>query len=676
VSRPKTEPRSLTWALRGAFLAVLWMQGEAVGNRLGGNLTPATALHSMTPALLFYLAVAALLGVVWSRLFRHRPDDGGITLAFFIVVSQWGLVIACAPSLQASLWRTPTGPFLQVGLPVLLVLTTGWCWRWVRSDLANRTHLGQGMMSGAVLGSAAVAALFLNQLNPFDGTWQNLRGYLFSVGAALVCAAFIAYSRDASMRRRIAVSFVGVLWMVLVFRVGPAHKRKVHDPGLGTPAYATAEAAHPDILLLVVDTLRADHLGAYGDRRSLSPHIDRLAGDGITFERCYSTSPWTLPSMASLLTGHWPQIHGAGRDPRTSELRYTAMHEHVPSLSEQLSQVGYRSTFVGTNAVLHPVQGLDRGFHRYENWTGARNAFVVPRAIELLRKGDQALTYLPANRQVERVLREWTRGHGSGSFFLVGHFMDPHLPYRDHQGTAGRPDAPEPRRALYPGEVRFVDRALGSLFERMRADGSYDDSWIVLVSDHGEDLYERRPVDHRSGRWFDHGHALTEELVRVPLIIKPPARARAHRPGARRHDLVRSIDVMPTLLAAASAPVPAGLPGHDLLAAGAADTERAALLAGVLWGSPKTALVTGGHKVVHAASDPRLGPWAIFDLQGDVKERRPDRRIDEPWERRLVDRLARLQRSLAAQRRPPVAADPDSEQEELMRKLGYTDEAP
>jgi arylsulfatase A-like enzyme len=321
--------------------------------------------------------------------------------------------------------------------------------------------------------------------------------------------------------------------------------------GLALFASGCGRHAPPDVVLVVIDTLRADALGLYGAPRENAPHLAELARGGVVFENVVAPSSWTKTSMASILTGLDPARHGVrGVD--------HVLPAELPTLARLLRDAGWRTLGVQTNPWLHARFGFDAGFERYEfDFFGSADE-VNARGLELL--------------DAER---------GERPVFLYLHYMDVHAPYKPDRrwfdapplDVPGRGPLPDARlealyrkrelggpeldrrvRALYEAELRGLDDALGRLFEALRARGLLEGGVLVVTSDHGESFGEHGEVQH--------GRTFYPEVYAVPLVLHAPGRVPA---GARIDARVRSIDVMPTLLALAGLALPEGVQGEPLL---------------------------------------------------------------------------------------------------------------
>jgi arylsulfatase A-like enzyme/Flp pilus assembly protein TadD len=346
-------------------------------------------------------------------------------------------------------------------------------------------------------------------------------------------------------------------------------------------AGCTGEPPRPNLILLSVDTLRADHLSCYGSDSTSTPHFDRLAREGVLFEDVSTVAPTTLPAHASLLTGVFPMHHGA-RDNVGFRVR-----DDVPTLATILKEAGYRTGgFVGS-FVLDSRFGLARGFDVYSD------AMPETERGLLERRGDAVL----------KEAMDWIDGDREGPFFAFLHFFDPHRPYDP-------PGAFEPRGedlgAGYRAEVLYVDSLLGTLLDVLEARGLSDSTAVVVTADHGESLGEHGEDTH--------GFFLYQSTLRVPLLVRAPS-----LPAGRRiTDVARTVDIAPTVLEILGVEAPAGFDGVSLLATPLdRDVYSETLLPRLHYGwSELRSLRRKNWKLV-------LAPRAeLYDLQADPGEER------------------------------------------------------
>ena len=306
-----------------------------------------------------------------------------------------------------------------------------------------------------------------------------------------------------------------------------------------------ADAKPVNIILITLDTTRADRMGFLNPKSTLTPNLDSLAHQAAVFSRAYSQVPLTTPSHATILTGTYPQFN------HVSDLG-SPLSKDLPYLPDILQQHGYRTAaFVGSQ-VLDPkgggAPGFDRGFATYDAPFHARGP-GEDRYASVERRGASV---------VENALA-WIRQPAQAPFFLWLHFYDPHDPY----------DPPPPYRGRYPlpydGEIAYVDSAIGKLLTALRSGGLYDQTLIVVVADHGEAFGEH---GERS-----HGLFLYDETLHVPLLIKL-ASTGSDRP--RIEIRVGLVDIAPTLLQEVGIPTPQAMQGESLLALMKPSPKRAA----------------------------------------------------------------------------------------------------
>ncbi|MEN8181855.1 MAG: sulfatase, partial [Myxococcota bacterium] len=383
----------------------------------------------------------------------------------------------------------------------------------------------------------------------------------------------------------------------------------------------------PNVLLVTLDTTRADRLGAYGNPSGVTPNLDRLAAESIVYTHALAPSSWTLPSHASLFTGKFTSSHGARYDPQGplvltdvipgkpgwERIRARGLEGDQITLATLLSEAGYATGAVVAGPWLMRVMGLDAGFAFYsdagiESVNGRLAADVT----------DTALAWLSEPRE---------------PFFLFLNYFDAHAPFSPPAGFL-RKDAPAPpglsakearRLARYEGEIRYMDHHLGRLLAGLRELGLYDSTWILVTADHGEALGEHGTRGH--------GSTLYQEVLHVPLIMRYPHGAEG---PARRSDLVQLVDLLPTILHRLALPTPPGIQGspidglsHPVVAEvyPLMDGGRGAL----------RAQLTDGYKFLWRSD----GRHQLFDVEADPGEL-------EDLLRREPRRAARMARTLSS----------------------------
>lgn len=379
--------------------------------------------------------------------------------------------------------------------------------------------------------------------------------------------------RIRRLGRAVCVSVVGLM-LSSIAAAAPPNASSISTPlrAVHSKRTAASDPAPPNILLITLDTTRADRMGFLGSNRGLTPSLDALARDSAVFTHAYSQAPLTPTSHATILTGTYPQFHQVNdfRVPLAKDLPYAPdlLHAH-----------GYRTAaFVGS-VVLDPATsyapGFDRGFDTY-------NAGFDPEAIR--QKGRFETIERRGDVVVARALA-WLTQHPKGPFFMWVHLYDAHDPY----------DPPEPYKSRYAadpydGEIAYEDAAIGKLLRQLKARGLYDGAVIALMSDHGESLGAHGEDTH--------GIFLYDETIHVPLLVKLPLKKAAEKSAAKQtttpiDDKVELVDVMPTLLQAAGVAVPSEVQGQSLM--------RLMMT--------KAAPTTAAAPDTHAATEPNAEAW-------------------------------------------------------------------
>lgn len=416
--------------------------------------------------------------------------------------------------------------------------------------------------------------------------------------------------------------------------------------------------------MLLVDCLRADHVGAYGATRPATPNLDRLARDGVVFDRAFAVASWTRPSVPSILTGLYPSEHGLAEFEQEADgAKGNALAPAVETVAEGLRAGGYATALIGEQYQLSRQFGMDQGFDLFENNVG--NA-----------------------AKIDAELERWLAERPGQPFFAYLHYLDIHWPYCPPPGTAGTFDdgtsqidfckgwrrlrerirtgeqklSPADVRAMqarYDEELLALDRHVGELFAALAASGRWDETLVVVLSDHGEEFLERGNTGH--------GQSLFDELTHTPLIVKPPKSWRV--PGGRRVEgLLETRSVAPTLLDSAGLRIPSGVSAPSLLpwildrSPTPAPAEFVVAESNGLW-----AVRTNDWKLV---LEPRAKKIELFDLGADPGERH-DLAASRPEQREAMQALLRRWRAGLKPVTPAAARTLDKETEEGLRALGY-----
>lgn len=349
----------------------------------------------------------------------------------------------------------------------------------------------------------------------------------------------------------------------------------------------------PNIIVYLVDTLRADHLGVYGYRRDTSPVLDKWAESSVVFEHAYAPSSWTKPSMVTLFSGLDPVSHGV-------EDRLDVIPADIHLLAERLKALGYSTMGAVTNPNVLPQWGFDQGFDVYQDLDSAGQG----------TRADAITNFV--TKQIDQLA-------GKQPFFLYLHVMDPHFPYQppppyDTRFPRSRAFPANMSVSRYDGEIAFVDQEFGKLLELLSGHALDTTTMTVFTSDHGEELW-----DHGG---FGHGGNLFEEVVRIPLVIRFPT---AQHAGARISHRASLEDVVPTVMRVVNDSSPEGLDGHDLtelLQENQPDWVDREMLLSLRTSGPNSHLVRGLLKGTHKYLR-RTRPGteeSLYDIERDPAE--------------------------------------------------------
>lgn len=424
----------------------------------------------------------------------------------------------------------------------------------------------------------------------------------------------------------------------------------------------------PNVVLISIDSLRRDHLGAYGYDRATSPHLDALAGEGVVFERAMSTTTWTLPAHASMLTGLYPTVHGVQGDA-------DRLPDAARLVSEAFREAGYATRAVVSAPYLNAGFGFDQGWDLYDDVTG-----IFDSRAQNLDDSHWKVTSPEVHRRAVEALDTV----GEGPFFLFVHYWDVHYDYappppydtmfdpgyegaitslnyywNDDIHADMRPRDLRHIVALYDGEIAYTDAYVGRLFEELRRRGLWDDALVVVTADHGDEFFEHGEKGHE--------HNLFGTTLDVPLIVKLP---RAERAGARVGAFVSLVDVADTLFSVAGASSTGFTQGRNLLAILTGPPEPRPLFAAL---GSDAAIIEDGHKLIREPhGDAGQARRYLFDLVADPGEQHNLAGGLVERRRRMTHELLSWS-ELALQARLPAAGadDIDPAVLERLRALGY-----
>jgi arylsulfatase A-like enzyme len=667
----------------------------------GAVLAVGVALAALAPPL------QAMLGTSRGLLEFRRAAWLIFTAAYLLVFlkiisywSGWG---------RALLWAAPAAP--AVALAALAVFR-------------------KGQRAWTMICASALVAATMCALQLVEADWGHepatAGGFaarlLIPIGLCLILLGAVVRTTRAGRPFEPMTRGAGLLAAFLALWVGfwvnLDSDTPLQGPFSGTAA--AASAARPNILLIVLDTVRADHLDLFGYERQTMPNLRRFAlKEAQSYTRTYSTGSWTLPSHASMFTGLYPSAHG-GHYPFVSDknpeyLAYS-IREDVPTLAEFLSRAGYQTAGIAANFGMLSQFGFQRGFQQYTTAPGA--AFFAERLLWLYRAhlrewsvGEILRGRLPASLQgrsrmfsmrepfyrraseINTLARQWLRRHGSGSpFFLFLNYMDAHDPYspvpQDDERFAKRPAGEEwfgfPTERYFASvrgaakfsdeEIEFLkgqydaslvslDRELGRFLDYLKTAGYFDNTLIFITTDHGESFFEHG--------YPEHGSSLYQPEIDSFLLIKAPPSLGPIEPSP----LMQGVDLFPTIADVLSLPLPVplqGVPwgrGRDYAVSEMFCKSCGAELAGsVRWPDELrrdlVAVILGDYKLIRSTR----GPDEVYNLSTDPGERQPLQDPDPAFLRRAEEVIAERNKGLV---KGLTEHPQDKQLIEKLRSLGY-----
>jgi arylsulfatase A-like enzyme/Flp pilus assembly protein TadD len=415
------------------------------------------------------------------------------------------------------------------------------------------------------------------------------------------------------------------------------------------PAWSRTDASmtgmRPNVLLVTLDTTRADRLGCYGAAGAVTPALDGLAAGGTLFEHAYTPSPMTLPAHATIMTGLQPPRHGLRVNGKSR------LAPSIPTLAEILSGEGYQTGAFVAAFVLDRQFGLDRGFAVYDDDLAGARKQVIEERLSVYRPGD---------RVVDAALGWLDSTRADAPFFAWVHLYDPHFPHYVNEAMAETRFAGV---ASYDAEVAFMDRQVGRLLDFLDRRGLRGQTLVLAIADHGEGL-----GDHGE---HEHGYLLNEEVLRVPFVAALPGAVRA---GQRVQAVVSSVDVLPTVLDVLGVRGGDGAQGRSLRVAleggpiVSADSYAETDLPFTVFGwSPLRSLTTERWKYVRTTRP------ELYDRTTDRNERANLAPARSETAAQLAGALVALEDSFgAAPAAAPVALDADARRR--LAALGYIDD--
>lgn len=452
---------------------------------------------------------------------------------------------------------------------------------------------------------------------------------------------------------------------------------------LGCTSLCCGGGDRPNIILITLDTTRADHLSCYGYERETSPNVDALAREATVFERAYAVSSWTLPTHASIFTGRYPKSHGARYDPEGPLAVTPPVHRDVNAPPQTEIRVRMLAPTTGTLAQLLQKRGYKTSAAVAGPWM--KEAFGLSLGFDSYDEEDIHMLYGRLGESVSDAALGFLEEVDSGPFMLFLNYYDAHQPwgapgdamyrYVDKEAVdqvqrmsesaldtlvkgVGRTDDRELLVGLYDGEIHYMDAQVGRVFDDLKRRGLWENSWVIVTADHGEMLGEKGSYNHGDD-------SLSEGEIHIPLLIKPPASgSRTGLTVGREGGFVQQVDLLPLLLSELGIDIPEDVQG-------VLPGQRTEPVIADLWPSHRgggrlQAMVEEHEKILCRESGLEL-----YDLESDPNEL--TNLESEKSER--AEALRKRLEALFASLPDPIALDigPDVDEDTLnaLKGLGY-----
>lgn len=652
----------------------------------------------------------AVLPRLWTPAYDYIPVHAGVSAAFLLAYAIFGALIGAAAGrlwperavLQAFVTLTAVGAFCAngvvlvpnravklayLGLAAAFILGLLAARQWGRFAWAG--FLANPWSAGfLIIGVTSIAA---HHPGVTSRTW-----WVWATGNAAVVAlaSWVVQARWRAPARRSGIVEVAAILCILTLTAA------FDAAPLRAPLTCTPSPRRPNVILVVLDTVRADHLSVYGYERDTTPNLRSFASEAVRFNEAIAADGMTLTSHASLFTGLYGLRHGA--HPSAAAPGGRPLSGDFETMAEILNRNGYETAAIVANTgYLRPFFNLHQGFRHYDVRAPRMRLEGCPRF--LLRGGlsEAALWLLPDTdlsrwtrnaEEINRAVFEFLEKEADRSrpLFLFLNYMDAHRPYlspspfrdrfpgrdpryglRHHRRLIGdvmthkRPISPSERNHLisqYDGALAYLDEHLGRLFAKLKAENLWDSSLVIVTSDHGESFGERNLIEHGSGA--------VQSQLRIPLLIRYPGGARAEVKLAR----ASTVDILPTVLAVAGIEIPAGVDGRSLLEADSLSSRPVfaeSYPTGITMALdrrfriPERAVYERRWKLI----DSRFGRRELYDLVADPAESADLYSAQPAVAAHLAKILGEWSMLLATRREPSPVLDPRTL--ERLRALGY-----
>lgn len=432
----------------------------------------------------------------------------------------------------------------------------------------------------------------------------------------------------------------------------------------------------PNIMIILIDALRPDHLSSYGYHKKNSPNIGQIAQEGILYRSVYAQSSWTRPSVASIFTSMYPTSHGIIQLNGDPVHNYILPNEAL-TISEILNEKGYHTVGFVTNPHITKKFGFDQGFDEF--------TYFFPQSfygLQIFKIIAQIFKIAPVKKfyhqasELNKHIYSWLKSDKNCPFFMYIHYTDPHMPYFKHPIQFGLSQnnfrtkwTTQNLLDLYDGEISYVDYHIGKLIELLKKEKLYDNTMIMITSDHGEEFY-----DHKG---YDHGQTLYEEVIKIPLIIKYPNNLDK---GKVKDDPVLSIDICPTIMDFLNIPIPDIMKGVSLYKnQQSSETKRVVFAELGEYEKGMRSLQVGRWKLILTQNFPK-DSWKrdypllqLYEITSDVNETYDLASVKKDVSNDLYNRMKLFIENIQIGSFSSQSSPMDKKLKERLRSLGYID---
>lgn len=423
----------------------------------------------------------------------------------------------------------------------------------------------------------------------------------------------------------VAISAIFLILLLMIFDINAKIFPKISDE------YQRKAQSKPNVLVIIMDAVRADHLSCLGYKKIETPNIDKIAREGVLFTNCIVQAPWTFPSVGSIFTSKFPSQHGAERQQIRKGfawedvvvIREGFLYEENTTLAEILKEYGYYSAAFQPNINLISNAGFAQGVDFHFDCHKYKNLILESAAGWISKRKISQLSYpsfkYAKDEKIANYMKNWLKANHDKQFFLHTLLFDSHEYHLKEKGEKEKYHIPS--MELYDATIKKTDKRIREIYDYLKKMGILDDTIFVLLSDHGEEFGDHGGYDRGYSYEYDsgrmHAHTLYDELIRIPLIIRFPKKIKVNTKVTQQ---VRSIDILPTILSLLDISYEGGFEGVDLSKNDFSPEENLiAFSESILEGTEKKSIRTKDWKLIYHPVSKR---YELYNLAQDPKEKK------------------------------------------------------